>query len=102
MGDRTTIRLETTVLSYRPGGGKNRFLAALTVLSDGISEAAGRFIARNWKLLGALGYYAFDNAALWAAFHAYGRNTANQRRCHGLSRGITGCGAYPAAPVSAR
>ena len=30
-------------------------------------------MAGNWKLLGALGYYAFDNAVLWAAFHAYGR-----------------------------
>lgn len=55
------------------GGGKNRFLAALTGLSDGISEARRTLIARNWKLLGALGYYAFDNAVLWAAFHAYGR-----------------------------
>jgi uncharacterized protein (TIRG00374 family) len=29
--------------------------------------------AGNWKLGGALAYYAFDNAVLWAAFHAYGR-----------------------------
>jgi uncharacterized protein (TIRG00374 family) len=28
---------------------------------------------RNWKLAGAIGYYALDNAVLWAAFHAYGR-----------------------------
>jgi uncharacterized protein (TIRG00374 family) len=27
----------------------------------------------DWKLLGALGYYAFDNAVLWASFQAYGR-----------------------------
>lgn len=37
-------------------GGKNRFLAALMVLSDGISEARWTLIARNWKPLGALDY----------------------------------------------
>jgi uncharacterized protein (TIRG00374 family) len=26
----------------------------------------------NWKLAGAIAYYAFDNAVLWVAFHAYG------------------------------
>ena len=30
----------------------------------------------NWKLVGALGYYAFDNAVLWAAFRAYGHAPA--------------------------
>lgn len=30
----------------------------------------------NWKLAGAVGYYAFDNAVLWAAFQAYGRGPA--------------------------
>jgi len=30
----------------------------------------------NWKLVGAVAYYAFDNAVLWAAFHAYGRTPA--------------------------
>jgi hypothetical protein len=26
----------------------------------------------NWRLLGAVAYYTFDNAVLWAAFHAFG------------------------------
>jgi hypothetical protein len=26
----------------------------------------------DWKLLGALGYYAFDNAVLWASFRPLG------------------------------
>jgi uncharacterized protein (TIRG00374 family) len=30
----------------------------------------------NWKLAGAIGYYAFDNGVLWAAFHASGRAPA--------------------------
>ena len=46
--------------------------AAAAVVLDGLVDARSILAARNWKLLGALGYYAFDNAVLWAAFHAYG------------------------------
>lgn len=42
-------------------------------LRDGVREARGLVSAGDWKLAGAIGYYAFDNAVLWAAFHAYGR-----------------------------
>src|SRR5450755_1376167 len=42
-------------------------------IADGVSEAGTLVSAGNWKLGGALAYYAFDNALLWAAFHAYGR-----------------------------
>jgi uncharacterized membrane protein YbhN (UPF0104 family) len=42
------------------------------VLRDGAAEAGRVLAARNWKLLGTLAYYAFDNAVLWAAFRAYG------------------------------
>jgi uncharacterized membrane protein YbhN (UPF0104 family) len=44
----------------------------LRAAREGVPDARDLLLARNWKLLGALGYYAFDNAALWAAFHAYG------------------------------
>jgi uncharacterized membrane protein YbhN (UPF0104 family) len=44
-----------------------------TAISDGVSEARTLITARNWQLGGALAYYAFDTAVLWAAFHAYGR-----------------------------
>jgi Lysylphosphatidylglycerol synthase TM region len=37
-----------------------------------ITEARALVTAGNWKLFGALAYYAFDNAVLWATFHAYG------------------------------
>lgn len=41
-------------------------------LCAGATEA-GRFLStRDWRLVGSVGYYAFDNAVLWAAFHAYG------------------------------
>jgi uncharacterized membrane protein YbhN (UPF0104 family) len=42
------------------------------VLREGAAEAGRVLVARNWKLLGTLAYYAFDNAVLWAAFRAYG------------------------------
>jgi uncharacterized membrane protein YbhN (UPF0104 family) len=43
------------------------------VVREGAAEAVGLLAARNWRLLGAVVYYAFDNAVLWAAFHAYGK-----------------------------
>jgi uncharacterized membrane protein YbhN (UPF0104 family) len=49
-----------------------RLITAARTLSDGVAEARVLVRAGNWKLLGALAYYAFDNAVLWAAFHAYG------------------------------
>jgi uncharacterized membrane protein YbhN (UPF0104 family) len=41
-------------------------------LNDGLTDAHALVTAGNWKLGGALAYYAFDNAVLWATFHAYG------------------------------
>jgi hypothetical protein len=38
-----------------------------------IADARALVIAGDWKLVSALAYYAFDNAVLWATFHAYGR-----------------------------
>ena len=53
-----------------------RFWRALAkpteAVSASITEARALVRAGNWKLVGALAYYAFDNAVLWAAFHAYG------------------------------
>jgi uncharacterized protein (TIRG00374 family) len=45
----------------------------MDVLRAGVADARLLVLAGNWKLIGAVGYYAFDNAVLWAAFHAYGR-----------------------------
>ena len=44
----------------------------LNAVRNAIPEARTALLAGDWKLVGALGYYVFDNAALWAAFHAYG------------------------------
>jgi Lysylphosphatidylglycerol synthase TM region len=47
-----------------------------TTIAEGVSEARTPITAGNWNLCGALPYYAFDNAVLWAGFHAYGRTPA--------------------------
>lgn len=49
---------------------------ALKTLRDGAAEARLLVTTGNWKLAGAVSYYAFDNAVLWAAFHAYGHTPA--------------------------
>ena len=55
---------------------QRRFWRALTkpttAMSASITDARALVTAGDWKLVGALAYYAFDNAVLWAAFHAYG------------------------------
>jgi uncharacterized membrane protein YbhN (UPF0104 family) len=54
-----------------------RLLARPAVaLGDGVGDAHTLVAAGDWKLAGALAYYAFDNAVLWAAFHAYGHTPA--------------------------
>lgn len=57
-------------------GAAGQLAAALKLVPEGVAEARAVLVARNWKLLGAVGYYAFDNAVLWAAFHAYGHAPA--------------------------
>lgn len=55
---------------------QRRFWRALAkptaAVSASIIDARALVIAGDWKLVGALAYYAFDNAVLWAAFHANG------------------------------
>jgi uncharacterized membrane protein YbhN (UPF0104 family) len=43
------------------------------LVREGVIDAHRLVLARDWKLVGVLAYYVFDNAVLWAAFHAYGR-----------------------------
>jgi uncharacterized membrane protein YbhN (UPF0104 family) len=46
---------------------------ARTALTTGTTEAVQLLRSRNWQvLLGALGYWAFDNAVLWATFKSFG------------------------------
>jgi uncharacterized membrane protein YbhN (UPF0104 family) len=41
-------------------------------IRGGAAEAHRLLASFNWQLVGALAYYAGDNAVLWATFHAYG------------------------------
>ena len=51
--------------------------AAIDALDDGVREA-GRVLRRgDWRVIaGSLGYWAFDNAVLWACFRAFGESPA--------------------------
>jgi uncharacterized membrane protein YbhN (UPF0104 family) len=44
----------------------------LSVVRGGAKDACALMRSGDWKLLGAFGYYVFDNALLWAAFRAGG------------------------------
>jgi uncharacterized membrane protein YbhN (UPF0104 family) len=56
-------------------GRRGMFLAKPAgALSDGLAKSRALVTAGNWKLVGAVAYYAFDNAVLWAAFRAYGHS----------------------------
>ena len=58
----------------RRRGALARFTAAgVRSARGGLDDACRLLASGNWKLAGAFGYYAFDNAVLWAAFRAYGR-----------------------------
>jgi len=51
--------------------------AGRRALIDGIAEAVQIVRAREWQvLLGSFGYWAFDNAVLWATFKAFGSSPA--------------------------
>jgi uncharacterized membrane protein YbhN (UPF0104 family) len=62
--------------SSRRGLASYALIKPVSAMSDGISDARALVTARDWKLIGAVAYYAFDNAVLWAAFHAFGRPPA--------------------------
>ncbi len=60
-----------------PRGSRLRRIAGeVRVLGHGAAEARRLLSERDWRLAGALAYYLFDNAVLWAAFHAYGHAPA--------------------------
>jgi uncharacterized membrane protein YbhN (UPF0104 family) len=62
--------------SQQRSGFSARLARSVRALSDGITDGGTLVRAADWKLVGALAYFAFDNAVLWAAFHAYGRTPA--------------------------
>jgi uncharacterized membrane protein YbhN (UPF0104 family) len=57
-------------------GRRGRVLAAALHCRGGAADARRLVADGHWTLVGAIGYYAFDNAVLWAAFHAFGPTPA--------------------------
>ncbi len=49
-----------------------RTAVALTAVSGGVHEAVQLIRARDWRLLGAVGYWLFDNLTLYACLAAFG------------------------------
>jgi uncharacterized membrane protein YbhN (UPF0104 family) len=48
---------------------------ATGALGDGVREAGRVLRRREWRVIaGSLGYWAFDNAVLWACFRAFGES----------------------------
>jgi uncharacterized protein (TIRG00374 family) len=48
---------------------------ATAALGDGVREAGRILRRRDWRVIvGSIGYWAFDNAVVWATFHAFGES----------------------------
>jgi uncharacterized membrane protein YbhN (UPF0104 family) len=59
----------------REGEGSRRVVALIAV-SGGVEDALGLIRARDWRLLGAVGFWLFDNLTLFACLYAFGRGPA--------------------------
>src|SRR5580692_3617576 len=53
-----------------------RVAVALVALSGGVQDAVGLIRAHDWKLLGAVAYWLFDNLVLYACLAAFGDTPA--------------------------
>ncbi|MEA2208517.1 MAG: putative heme transporter [Solirubrobacteraceae bacterium] len=56
----------------RRGVEGGRRVVALRALSDGVADALELIRGHDWRLLGALAYWLFDNLALYACLAAFG------------------------------
>ena len=56
----------------RDAAGHGRLTVALSAVGGGVQEALGLISEHDWRLLGALGYWLFDNLVLFACFAAFG------------------------------
>jgi uncharacterized membrane protein YbhN (UPF0104 family) len=51
---------------------RNRVTVALTAVSGGVEDALGIIRAHDWRLLGSVAYWLFDNLVLFACLAAFG------------------------------
>ena len=56
----------------RDAAGHGRLAVALGAVGGGVQEALGLISEHDWRLLGAVGYWLFDNLVLFACFAAFG------------------------------
>jgi uncharacterized membrane protein YbhN (UPF0104 family) len=56
----------------RRRGEEGRAVVALVAVGGGVQDAVSLIRAREWKLLGAVGYWMWDNVCLYACLAAYG------------------------------
>ncbi|HEY2181020.1 MAG TPA: lysylphosphatidylglycerol synthase transmembrane domain-containing protein [Solirubrobacteraceae bacterium] len=56
----------------RRGDRGGRRVVALRALADGVADALALIRAHDWRLLGAIAYWLFDNLALYACLAAFG------------------------------
>jgi uncharacterized membrane protein YbhN (UPF0104 family) len=56
----------------RRSGDGGRVVVALVAVSGGVHDAIGLIRAHDWRLLGAVGYWMWDNLCLYACLAAYG------------------------------
>ena len=62
-------------LTGRVTRGPRWVTASFAALDQGVRESGRILHRREWKVIaGSLGYWAFDNAVLWATFHAFGES----------------------------
>lgn len=58
--------------SSRRQGHNRRFEVALVAIGGGVEDAVTLIARRDWRLLGAVGYWLWDNLCLYACLAAYG------------------------------
>lgn len=60
------------VLAFGPGVARSRLGASAQLLTEGIRDAYTFVRSGDLRLAGAVAYWAFDAAVLWAMLHAFG------------------------------
>ncbi len=67
-----TIALAARARAAGSRRGDGRLAVALSAIGGGVGEALTSLARRDWRLLGALAYWLFDNLVLLACFAAFG------------------------------
>jgi hypothetical protein len=74
---------------------------ALTAVGGGVHDALGLIRVHDWRLLGAVGYWLFDNLVLYARDRLMDDNwpARRHRRCPGAQPEV-GCGGFALARLT--